>query len=271
MRVLVSDRVGSVKREIARLLVSAMQSEPGEVWLVTPWLKDVEFDLTELGNLRPLLGANRGTVTLLNLLELLAEEHLVHVVTKPPHELVDLNRLGELHALLAERAALEDPDRQIEDYTLHDRHLALIQARVDGLRDEFLTHADTVLLAKRLAESPRGGVQVTFHEALHAKLLWGPSGAVFGSANFTNGGLVYNAELVAFVHDEPGLGQLREAAERLRAESVPSGRYDLGDPDHIPRKYRLRREEFDALATGRHLGEDERLRPLLGALADYYR
>jgi phosphatidylserine/phosphatidylglycerophosphate/cardiolipin synthase-like enzyme len=64
-------------------------------------------------------------------------------------------------------------------------------------------------------------------DRLHAKLLWTPIGALVGSANFTNGGLLGNEELMLEATDPAVHGALEETARQFLGRSRPSEEHNL--------------------------------------------
>ncbi|MDL2343412.1 hypothetical protein QOL99_04515 [Deinococcus sp. MIMF12] len=266
MKIHLSTPKDHLKRLVRDLLLQALESEPGEVWLVTPWLKDVEFDLQGAGVQRSVLGTTAPSIGLLSLLERLAHRHDVTLIVKPPHELVDLNVLRDLHDSLLLRERLRDPD-DFEDAHLQSTLFAERQQLIDQQRRAFLNHADTVLNGERVAAA---GVRVAYCANLHAKLLWLPNGGLFGSANFTNGGLSFNAELMAEVLSDEDIGALRAAAHGLLAGSLDRQAYLLTDPSAVPHRSRMPLETFSHLAHSPLVQAVPGITPILEVFGDLY-
>ena len=266
MKMHLSTPPGHLKRLVSGLLLQALESEAAEVWLVTPWLKDVEFDLQGEGVQHSLLGKHASTIGLIELFERLAKRHQVTLIVKPPHELVNLRDLRDLHASLELRERLRNPD-DFEDAHLQIDLFAERQQIIDRQRGAFLNHADTVLNAERLAAA---GVRVAYCANLHAKLLWLPNGALFGSANFTNGGLISNAELMAEVLDEPGLRALRDSAQTLFKDSVNRNHYLLTDPHCVPSYAQMPLVMFSRHAHAPLIQELAGLGPILEVFGNLY-
>lgn len=265
MRVHVTDRSDRMKDLVMKSLLQAYDCAPGEVWLITPWLKDVQFSTDNLGPYRSLLGGYRPHVSFQELLKLLTRKHLLHVIVKPPHELVPIPSLKRIKDMDGRRRLILA--REDLDYDVHDAFLATTEEELSHLKKDFLNHADTVLFAEALAHM---GAQVYFRDALHAKLLWLPSGALFGSANFTNGGLSYNAELVAEVLDDDELLALKTAAEAIQADSCPRERYDLSDRDLVRPNRSLPSSDFFEYANDQATAHPD-YRPILEYLGSLYR
>lgn len=265
MRFHVTDRSNRTKQLVATMLLESADQESSEIWLITPWLKNVEFNAEELGPHKSLLGSHRSTVTLLELLEKLSRRHLLHVVIKPPHELVSLPLLERIVTLQQEKKRLLEEEL---DFDLERSLLTVLEDNLRDMTQQFLTHADTLLLSEKLANL---GAKVSFRDALHAKLLWLPSGALFGSANFTNGGLTYNAELIAEVLDDENMAKLQQAAESIEAESHPRERYDFNDRDMVRPRYSLASQVFFDCANDPSIALQAEFKPLLEYLGGLYR
>jgi phosphatidylserine/phosphatidylglycerophosphate/cardiolipin synthase-like enzyme len=80
------------------------------------------------------------------------------------------------------------------------------------------------------------GAELYYLDKLHAKLLWTPIGALIGSANFTNGGLSYNDELMVEITDETELTKLQSIAQQMGNRAVLAQNYSLNKT--------LKREEY---------------------------
>ncbi|WP_027891145.1 hypothetical protein [Calidithermus chliarophilus] len=191
MKFIVNAANHKVIHSFTRVLAEAVDiHEPNDVYLISPWLKDVRLPVGEVVFSTRML---RQEMRLLELLEHLLKVHRLWVVVKPPHELFALDELAPLRERLdlLEHAQAEQGHIRQAIFDAVIRHLRLqVQAAVDGL----MVHVETITLARKLSEM---GARVLFLPQLHAKLLWTPRATLFGSANFTNGGLTYNEELAA--------------------------------------------------------------------------
>jgi phosphatidylserine/phosphatidylglycerophosphate/cardiolipin synthase-like enzyme len=213
--------VDGLAPRLARILLASLDSEPGRVVVITPWLANVTLPVA--GHQSSLLGANLSEVRLDELLGRVARRHEVHLIVKAPHELVGLAEVARLLSKVERRAWLL-MEEELEGYALRDELIAEINADIDELVRSALGHYETIEFALRLREL---GVRVHFLNMLHAKLLWTPLHALFGSANLTHAGLSRNDELMAEVTDPESHKLLGEAAEGFLARSVPSEEYNL--------------------------------------------
>jgi phosphatidylserine/phosphatidylglycerophosphate/cardiolipin synthase-like enzyme len=212
---------------IASLLVRTLAADSGDLYLVSPWLKDVRLPTAAVGSFRSSLGGDPDELGLGDLLEHAARRHQIHLITKPPGELVDLEllkRIGEKQS--SRRRLTENTDLMGMDIV--EEVAGGIDADISDLADRAAGHAETLRLAQRLHAA---GARVYYLDRLHAKLLWTPLGAVVGSANFTNGGLISNDELMLEVTDAAAHAALGEAARAMVGRAVPSDRYRLRNLD----------------------------------------
>ena len=168
-------------------------------------------------------GVTPAEVALAELLERAVRRHRLTLVTKPSAELVDLRavrRLTDKQAARRRVAAHAD----LAGLDIVDELTAGIDADVRDLTAQAASHADTLRIAARVAAA---GGAVAFLGRLHAKLLWAPPGALVGSANFTNGGLVTNDEVMLEVTDPAAHAALGATARAMTDRAVPAGQYRL--------------------------------------------
>jgi hypothetical protein len=208
---------------VTHLLVQTLAVDSASVYLISPWLKDVRFPLGDAGHYASLLGGRREEIGFCELLALVARKHKLHVVTKPPSELVDfrlLKRLAEKVQARADVLGAED----LRGYSIVEELALEFHEDIDALASAAVTNAETV----RLGLDLRGrGAWLSFLDRLHAKLLWTPIGVLVGSANFTNGGLISNEELMLEVTDPGVHSALGEAARQFLARCCPSEMYSI--------------------------------------------
>ncbi len=225
MKVLTNLPDKTLIRGVASLLVRAIAAPPSDLFLVSPWLKNVRIPTAAVGSFRGALGGDPDEVPLAELLERAARRHRVHLVTKPPGELVDLGLLKRITDKQSSRRRItENPD--LTGMDIIEELTGGIDADIRELAANVAGHADTLRLGQQL--HPAGG-RVYYLDKLHAKLLWTPLGAIVGSANFTNGGMISNDELMLEVTDAAAHAALGDAARAMVGRAVPSDRYRLRD------------------------------------------
>jgi phosphatidylserine/phosphatidylglycerophosphate/cardiolipin synthase-like enzyme len=210
-------------RGVASLLVRALAAGPGEVYLISPWLKDVSLPTADVGSFRAALGGDPDEVPLTELLERAAHRHSLHVITKPPAELVDLRIIRRIEEKKVDRRRVVE-HADLSGMDIVDELTAGIDADVRELISSVAAHADTLRIAHRIRGA---GARVAFLDRLHAKMLWTPHGALVGSANFTNGGLVSNDELMLEVTEPAAHAALLSAARAMASRARPCDRYRL--------------------------------------------
>jgi phosphatidylserine/phosphatidylglycerophosphate/cardiolipin synthase-like enzyme len=210
-------------RGVSSLLVRALAADRGEVYLISPWLRDVRLPTADVGSFRAALGGDPDEVPLSDLLERVARRHQFHLVTKPPGELIDLRTIRRItEKQTTRRRVVEHAD--LSGLDIVDELTAVLDDDLRRLVAEAATHADTLRLAHRARWA---GAEVAFLKRLHAKLLWTPHGALVGSANFTNGGLMSNDELMLEVTDAAAHAALLDAARAMVGRATRTDRYRL--------------------------------------------
>jgi phosphatidylserine/phosphatidylglycerophosphate/cardiolipin synthase-like enzyme len=205
------------------LLLATFDAEPGDIWLISPWLRDVELPVARLGHFSSVFGGHRDLVTLADVLARMAQRHRLRVVTKPPAELVPLSDLRRLMELWEATARIR-ADKELQGYAAVDDAVRTLNAEAAAIEDGATQHFETLRIAFALQ---RQGADLLFLPRLHAKLLWTPSGALLGSANFTGGGFGGNEELMVEVTTSKEHGELGTAAATLSSRAVSVERYSI--------------------------------------------
>lgn len=264
MRIYAGGREPGLGRGVMALLLAAFDAEPGEVILVSPWLRDVELPVAGLGHFASVFGGHRETVWLREVLGLVVSRHRLTIVTRTPGELIPLARLRALRDVVRSRMAIA-AEEAIHDYDAVDRAAAVLTGQADALSEEVLRHAPTLELGSLLRER---GADLRFLDRLHAKLLWTPAGSLLGSANFTAAGLARNEELMVEVTAPVEHRQLGGVARGFAARATSAEDYSLWP---ALRRARLQPSELHAWAEGRQGDRRSELEPLLRHLLTYVR
>lgn len=97
MKVLTNQPNPLLIRGVAPLLVRSLAVERSDVFLISPWLKDLRLPTTEVGPFRAALGGDPHVLPLAQLLERIARRHSLCLITKPPAELVDLRVIRRIN------------------------------------------------------------------------------------------------------------------------------------------------------------------------------
>jgi len=223
VKILTNQPGSAILPAVTQLLVQTLAVDDAFVCLISPWLKDVRLPLGDVGHYASLLGGRREEIGLCELLALIARKHTLHVVTKPPSELVDVRLLKRLAEKVQARVNVLGAE-DLRGYTIVEELATEFRRDIDDLSAAATTHAETVHLGLLLRDR---GARLSYLDRLHAKLLWTPIGALVGSANFTYGGLISNEELMLEATDpgvQPALG---EAARQFLARCRSSEAYSL--------------------------------------------
>lgn len=223
-------------RGLAELLVQLLDFPRDEVWLISPWLKDVRLAIAQLGDFASLLGGQREEIELSQLLTRIAEQHRLRVITKPPGELIPFRALKRLAYKLDLRKRLLEEREEEEDlqgYDIIEEVIEEFNTEIEQLTSAAIVHAETIRIGRMLQAK---GAELYYLDKLHAKLLWTPIGALIGSANFTNGGLSYNDELMVEITDPAELPKLQPVAQHMVNRAVLAQEYSLNKT--------LEREEY---------------------------
>ena len=97
-------------------LLSVIDSESSDVWLISPWLRDVELPVADVGHFASVFGGHREKVRLTELLARISRVHVLHLITKPPAELVPLSVVQRLvHLLRTRESVVSDANPRIRD------------------------------------------------------------------------------------------------------------------------------------------------------------
>lgn len=223
MRIYTTGHTPDLRSGLLGLLLAALDTEASDVWLVTPWLRDVMLPIADQGHFASVFGGQRDEVRLAELLVRLGRRHRIHVVSKPPHELVPLRKASRIRELLDDRDLLL-ADENVREYEAAERALRTLGDEIAALGQEVTQHAETVNMLAELAEHQ---VDVHVLPNLHAKLLWTPAGAILGSANFTHGGLAVNEELMIEVSVDEQLSELSATAKTFAQRGLRLADYSL--------------------------------------------
>lgn len=223
MRVYNTYRNNEFARGVARHLIETLAYTGREVWLVSPWLKDVRLPVGELGHFASVLGSHFDELSLSDLLARVAERHTLHVITKPPAEFVPFQRVVLLDAKLEQYAELTGTDAFLKQTVLVNI-AATLRSEIEQLVREIRTHEETFSIGRKLEAH---GAKVYYLERLHAKVTWTSAGAFIGSANFTNGGFFYNDELILEVTDDKTHAAIYKQVQAMTRRAQSRSDYNL--------------------------------------------
>lgn len=215
----------TISKNLAALLVQLLEFEGKDVWLISPWLKDVRLAIAQLGDFSSLLGGQREEIDFSDLLIRIAEQHTLHVVTKPPGELIYFKEIKRLESKFdLRKRLLAETEDELKGYSIVDEVIDELNADIERLVGGITVHADTIRIGRMLQAK---GAQLYYLDKLHAKLLCTPIGVLIGSANFTNGGLSYNDELMLEITGKDECELLQQAAQQIIKRAVNAKNYNI--------------------------------------------
>jgi phosphatidylserine/phosphatidylglycerophosphate/cardiolipin synthase-like enzyme len=243
---------------IRSLLLDSLSATGGEMWIISPWLTDVDLSVSEAGHFASALGGSRERVSLSELLRHTAERFDVHVVTRPPHQLVRTSLLMRLQEKCTVYQRAKESKSARQDPTYEDIMAALLD-EIEYLADEVVKHISTLRCASNFLDA---GADLLYRPSLHAKLFWTPFGAMVGSANLTYSGLFQNPELVLETSTDEQIENLQRAAYDLAEGAEPRDDYEFYNLENI----NLQSEVLDAIPSA-HRRKVESLAPLLNRLS----
>jgi hypothetical protein len=224
----------------AELIYARSQPEKHTVWVISPWIIESGFDLSERGAMEDLFPEYAESAIPLSafIKKLLDYGTRVNFVCKPPHELMNIYGF---HTYLV----LNDKFKKIEKLfdSIHDlqntgmssmtgqsrerkEEVLLQTARLKSIVEGFkryqnsamknaIGRSDVIAYVQDFKQYAPGQVRIYYNQKIHAKLLLGKYGGFFGSANITHSGLNSNDELWAYVSDSEILQQLHYHASRF--------------------------------------------------------
>lgn len=226
MRIYTRGATPDLRHGLVSLLLAAFDAAPGEVVLVSPWMRDVELPTAGIGHFSSVFGGHRDRVVLSEFLGRLTGRHRVTLVVKPPAELVPLADVRRLVDVVEARAGLL-AEEELRDYDATERAVQALNAQAEALEAAVTIHAATLRMGWALSEA---GADLRFLDHVHAKLLWTPAGALLGSANFTQGGFGRNEELMVEVTTPAEHGRLGNTARDIATRATGAHEYDLRAP-----------------------------------------
>jgi phosphatidylserine/phosphatidylglycerophosphate/cardiolipin synthase-like enzyme len=257
-RIVTNTGTTKVAERVRSLLLDSLSATGGEMWIISPWLTDIDLSVSEAGHFASALGGSRERVSLSEVLAHAAERFDIHVLTRPPHQHVRTSLLTRLQEKCTVYQRAKENESARQDTTYEDIMAALLD-EIEHLADEVVKHISTLRCASNFLDA---GTDLSYRHSLHAKLFWTPFGATVGSANLTYSGLFQNPELVLETSTDEQIESLREAAYDLAEEAKPRDDYEFYGLESID----LENEVLDAIPPA-HRRKVESLIPLLSRLS----
>jgi hypothetical protein len=220
-------------------LTYARFAKDHELWLVSPWITECNFDLSDRGVYQDLWpGFSKSSISLSSILKKFVDyQSKINIICRPPHLLVPIENISLFHETKKKIAQIENLFEKLA--TMHDKisemttsHRMLksdikeltstirstfgeLRIFLDILRRNALGQSDVIAFVKDLQNYNPNKVNIYYNYRLHAKILLGKTAGFFGSANITHSGFNFNDELFFYVTDQNILNELHTIAVRL--------------------------------------------------------
>jgi len=159
--------------------------QDSKLFIVSPWIRNIEFQTSVRGSLRTALSYMPSRISLLELLEeFIRRGGKVTIVCLPPHRLIyqeDIDSLIQLKLL----------EEKVGDY----ESKLMISTQITRTTTSILANKPMIDLLATLKKRYSKNVEIVYNERLHAKIYLGKYIAIVGSANITNTGFQFSDEL----------------------------------------------------------------------------
>lgn len=255
--------------ELLSARAMGMKRETHHIWFVSPWISENDFDLSQRGPMADLFpGYTMGKISFSTIIKkFLDYGSTVHIVCKPPHQLINIRSYYQYLTLQRQFRGMEKEFLDLKSLeegisglsSAKKAEKEQIQARTDSLfryigkfrsnfekeRRKAIGRIDVVELLFGIKSYRPEKVNVTYNSKIHAKVILGKNGAFFGSANLTQNGFNNNDELFAFVTDPATLEDLCISVYRLaNVQKTDNGRWKF-EQDQYSIEQALQREIED--------------------------
>jgi hypothetical protein len=224
----------------AELIYARSQPEKHTMWVISPWISESEFDLSERGAMEDLFPEYAESAIPFSafIKKLLDYGTHINFVCKPPHELMNIRGF---HSYIVLNDKFKKIDKLFESIeSLHEDGMSVMSgqgrekkaevlhqtARLKGVVEGFKRYqnsamntaigkSNVIAYVQDFKQYAPDKVRIFYNQKIHAKLLLGKFGGFFGSANITYSGLNTNDELWSYVTDNEILQQLHYHASRF--------------------------------------------------------
>jgi hypothetical protein len=210
-----------------------------ELWLVSPWLTECNFDLSERGVYQDLWpGYGKSSISLSSILKKFIDyQSKINIICRPPHLLVPIenislfydtkkkmtyienlfDELGKMYDNIQDvNTAIKKLKSDIKELTSYIRStFGELRIFLDILRRNAVGQSDVIAFIKDVQNYNPDNVNIYYNYRLHAKILLGKTSGFFGSANITHSGFNFNDELFFYVTDQNILNELHKIVVRL--------------------------------------------------------
>lgn len=218
-------------------LIYARTHNDHDLWLVSPWITESDFDLSSRGSFTDLFpGHSYAAISFGGLLKrFLDYGSTLHLVCHPPHQHINIKQIQAYREMktrfdtistllrsietarsdLIEMAGAEDASTLGQDLNTLQRLFSEMRPELDKAREKAKGRSNVVSFVKDLQQYAPLQVKIYYNERLHAKMIIGKHGGLFGSANLTHSGFNENDEVFAYETDPEILTRMRHVAWRL--------------------------------------------------------
>ena len=245
----------------SEVMYALSNPEEQQLWIVSPWIRDVQFSTHSRGDISHLFpNANGAFLTLSEIIKRLMElGATVTLVCLPPHKLmrlqnfqsyietekylarlkenfdeIDITLKAEMEKAPTSSLRTEFMSIRDEVATLYNTAKKTYALQLDYNKIGVLHHQDMLKFVHQLERENSEHFKLVYNQNLHAKIIVGTFGGFFGSANVTKNGFENNDELYAYIWDEKEVGKLRESAARFAKKM--EGKYGIHSATQYPAK-----------------------------------
>lgn len=220
-------------------LVYARSTKDHELWVVSPWITESNFDLSTRGNYEDLFpGFTKSSISLSQVLKKFIDfQTTINIVVRPPHLLVPIQNFLRFHNTKKKLVQIEQAfgklgklQEQIIPLSSSQKELKTrienLTSEIEGLCGQLRVVLDifrgfskgqsrVISFIQDIYGYEPDRVNIYYNYRLHAKILLGKFGGFYGSANVTHSGFNYNDELFSYVTDEKEIEILRRISNTL--------------------------------------------------------
>ena len=223
------------------LLIAEILSadENSELILVSPWMRNIDFNTSSRGEIRQILEYKPTRLSLdILLAEFLKRGGSIKIVCLPPHRLVSQDVLDTINELIEIREIVDEMDvkRRLNDQITKQTSKALVNQTML----EFIAE---------LKKTYKEKIKIIYNSKLHAKIYLGKNLGILGSANMTHYGFKISDEVCLFFNDPDVIRSLKDFISQLsiRYHSDQIEEYSFSKYIQIPPNIKSMHPEIERL------------------------
>lgn len=219
-------------------------NEESELILVSPWMRNIDFNTSSRGELRQILEHKPTKISMETLLdEYLKRGGRLKIICLPPHKLISGDELDTISELIEIREIVDDLEVQKKINDQITKHTSKVLGNQTMLK--FIGQ-----LKKKYQEK----IDIIYNSRLHAKIYLGKYLGILGSSNMTHYGFNYSDEVCLLFNDEVVLQELRtfidELSNRYHSEKLED--YSFSKYVQTPRDIQKMHPEIERLLATVH-------------------